>query len=333
MHTLLSFLSIGVVILGARLTLRLLPHIHSWSLRRSMQLFILAIPLVNIGLGIDGLHHLITSFCLFITPLWDTLFGVLLPLMMGLVILGALCLGTIRLALMASVITRYHPWKSSQFQEHVDSFAHRLHTKKVRVLLCTNERPIAFTYGLLRPTLLLSTWMVTQLDPRELEAVLTHELEHVARRDYVVVWFATVLRDAFFYLPTSREAYRQLQQEKELACDDMVVEVTHRPLALASALTKVWLHAVEEPQLVRFGNVQALTGTNTLIANRIERLLVSPRLTTPFQSSRRTPSSVFALMMLALFLLQGVNTMIMFSLMGCNPISLLQRIFLIMHVI
>ena len=56
----------------------------------------------------------------------------------------------------------------------------------------------------------------------------------------LVIWFATVLRDAFFYLPTSRVAYHQLQHEKELACDDLAVGVTHWPLALASALAKAW---------------------------------------------------------------------------------------------
>ncbi|GHO95812.1 hypothetical protein KSF_058600 [Reticulibacter mediterranei] len=53
-----------------------------------------------------------------------------------------------------------------------------------------------------------------------------HELEHVARRDYLIMFLATVLRDAFFYMPTSWIAYRQLQREKELVCDDLTVGVT-----------------------------------------------------------------------------------------------------------
>ena len=94
--------------------------------------------------------------------------------------------------------------------------------------------------------MLISTWMVDHLDQQELEAVLMHELVHVHRCDYLLNWIALLLRDAFFYLPTSRIAYRQLQHEKELACDDLVVQATKRPLALASALTKVWLHLVDD---------------------------------------------------------------------------------------
>lgn len=327
MHTLLSFLSIALVVLGALLTLRLLPHVQNWSLRRSVQLFILLMPLVSIGLGIDGLHHLITSLCLFITPLWDTLLGVLLPLIMSGIVLAAACLGAIRLVLMTYVVARYHPWKSSQFQEYVYSLAHQAGIKNVRVLLCTRERPLAFTYGFLRPTIVLSTWMLTQLEPRELEAVLTHELEHIARRDYLVVWVATILRDAFFYFPTSRVAYRQLQQEKELACDDLVVEVTHRPLALASALTKVWLHAIEQPHLARIGKAQALAEPHAFITGRIERLLTSPVSTTPTRSSRAISLGVAALIGAVFLIMQAVNMAIIFSLMGCNPIALLQRLF------
>ena len=94
--------------------------------------------------------------------------------------------------------------------------------------------------------MLLSTWMVDHLDQQELEAVLMHELVHVRRRDYLLNWVALLLRDAFFYLPTSRIAYRQLHYEKELASDDLVAQSTKRPLALASALTKVWLSLVDD---------------------------------------------------------------------------------------
>src|SRR5439155_7584396 len=102
---------------------------------------------------------------------------------------------------------------------------------------------------------------------------LAHELGHVARRDYLVIWLATVLRDAFCYLPTSWAAYRQLQREKELACDDLAVAATNRPLALASALAKVWQQAVSAPTLA---TVQPFMEASEAIEGRIERLLAAP---------------------------------------------------------
>jgi beta-lactamase regulating signal transducer with metallopeptidase domain len=195
------------------------------------------------------------------------------------------------------------------------------------VLLYVYDRPLALTCGLFRPTVLLSTWMVEHLDRRELEAVLAHELEHVARRDYLVTWLATMLRDAFFYLPTSWAAYRQLQQEKELACDDLAAGATHRPLALASALAKVWQHAVEGPRFARLGTAQSLTGVDESINDRIERLLATPQplpKTAPVRIGMWS-GSIAALV--GLLVLEAANVAIMLTLMGCGPALLLGKLF------
>src|SRR5207237_9461510 len=123
-------------------------------------------------------------------------------------------------------------------QTFADNLAQRLGATRSRVLLYVYDRPLALTCGLFRPTVLLSTWMVQHRDRRELEAVLAHELEHVARRDYLVIWLATMLRDAFFSLPTSWALSRQHQQEQELVCNGPPRRGTSRPPALASALAQ-----------------------------------------------------------------------------------------------
>ncbi|MBA2678951.1 MAG: M56 family metallopeptidase, partial [Ktedonobacteraceae bacterium] len=125
-------------------------------------------------------------------------------------------------------------------------------------------------YGIWHPTLVVSAWMEEHLDQEELEAVLAHELAHVKRVDYLINWVALMVRDSFFYLPPVRAMYEQLQQERELACDDLVTQMTHRPLALASALTKVWLHVTETPPATL---AQTLVGTQKGLEYRIERLL------------------------------------------------------------
>jgi Zn-dependent protease with chaperone function len=112
--------------------------------------------------------------------------------------------------------------------------------------------------------------MTKNLDHREIESVLAHELGHMARHDYLMTLLATMLRDAFFYLPTSWAAYRELQADKELACDDLAVSVTQRPLALASALAKVWQQSFAGSPL---GVAQPLAEAGMWIEQRIERLV------------------------------------------------------------
>src|SRR5436305_1695662 len=106
MHTLLGLSSVLLVLLGSYLTLGLLHRVGSWSQRRGVQFFVLAVPLVSLGLGIGGLHHFTGRACLRDAPSWDALLGMALPLGMGLVTLGALGLGLLRVVLMARVATR-----------------------------------------------------------------------------------------------------------------------------------------------------------------------------------------------------------------------------------
>jgi len=326
-HTLLGLSSLLLIVFGSYLTLSLLDGLSQWSQRRNIQVFILSSPLASLGLSIGGLHHFFGRICLLPTPSWDYLLGVVLPLGMGLVALGALGLGVVRLALMRRLVARSGVSAGPELQALADRLAQRLGATRSQMLLSPYDRPLALTCGIFRPTVLLSTWMVEHLDPRELEAVITHELAHVVRRDYLVLWLATVLRDAFFYLPTSRAAYRQLQREKELACDDLAVGVTDRPLALASALAKVWLHALDGLQFNRYTIAQPLVGGNKSINDRIERLLNRPRPTKSMASSRKVVLGINALALLALVIVQVTNFTVVLASMGCNPLALFWKLF------
>ena len=326
MHTLFGLSSMLLVLLGCSLAFMMLQSLHNWSLRRTVQLFILASPFASLGLSIGGLHHFTGKICLFPTPSWDYLLGVVLPFAMGLVALGALGLGFVRLMLMARVVGRAAAMIDPELQTIADALAQQFAVSSPRVLLLPHERPLAFTCGFLRPTILLASWMVEHLDRRELEAVLAHELEHVARHDYFVTWLAMVLRDAFFYLPTSQVAYRQIQREKELACDDLAVRVTQRPLALASALTKVWQYTLEGSLFADSQIAQPLYGNGQSINDRVERLLAASPTAKTAQSSYKRALAVKVVPLLALLLVEGMNAMLVLASVGCDPFATLLKL-------
>jgi len=310
----LSLSSILLVTLGSYLTIGTLHHLGDWSQRRKVQCFVLAAPLVSLGVGVSGL-------CLRGIAPWDSLLGVALPVTMLAVALGAIGLGLVRLGLMAHVIARSRGIADPELQTLTDDLAQRLGlgSTRPRVLLRISHRPLACTCGLWQPRILLSTWMIEHLDHRELEAVLAHELEHVARHDYFVTWLATVLRDAFFYIPTSWIAHRQLRQEKELACDDLVIGITHRPLALASALTKVWLYSMNEPLNVKLSAAQSIAGAKETINCRIERLLTKTEIPEKKHRSRAVAVHMSISALIVLLLPAAANTILMLVLMGCGP--------------
>jgi len=290
-------------------------------------------PLVAVGLGLSLFHYLLLHLCALLprssAALLDSAFPTwldnALPISIGIVALGAICFGGIRLLLLARVVRRSGAYHHTELQQYANDLAQRLGTVRPRVFLCFHDRPLAFTYGIFRPTILLSTWMVKQLDQHELDAVLAHELEHVARFDYLIILLATILHDTFFYLPTSRKAYCQLQQEKELICDDLAVHATKRPLALASALTKVWLHRIDTPLCAVIGGVQLLAEGRTLTDYRINRLLDAPPLIS-IQPSRIRILGTSISIVLAFACVQGISSILLLAVMNCNPLALFGKL-------
>jgi Zn-dependent protease with chaperone function len=314
-HTVLGLSNVLLVILISFLALFLLRRLDCWSERRSIPFVVLAMPLTSLGLGISELHHFLGRPCFLSAPTWDELLGTTLLLGVGVIALFGLSLGIVRLALLVRLVSRRGTLTDAALQATASRLAQRRGTTTPRVRLCIYDQPVAFTCGLRRPVILLSTWMVDHLDQQEMEGVLAHELEHVARRDYLVIWLATLLRDAFWYVPTSWAVYRQLQQEKEVVCDEWASRLTNRPLALASALAKVWQHTVAGPAI---SPAQSLVGVGEDLDRRIGRLLDQPGLPPRKPHSRMAILSV-GLLAFVLVLVVAVSGSLILASMGCGP--------------
>lgn len=323
MHSILGFSNVALVILASFLALSLLCRFGHGSERRFVPFVVLAMPLTSLGLGLEEVHHLLDRPCFLGAPTWDQVIGTVLLLGVGVIALGGLGLGMLRLVVLAWVMARKGTLADPALQTLAERLATRRGTRAPRVRLYPYGRPITFTYGLWRPVVFLSTWMIEHLDQQELEAVLAHELEHVARRDFLVMWLATILRDAFCYVPTSWMVHRQLQHEKELACDEWASRLTHRPLALASALAKVWQQTAVGSS---FTLVQPLAGGGEALEHRIGRLLEQPVLAS---STPRTRAASLAIVTLALLLLVGiaVSGSLILASMGCGPALAFWRLF------
>lgn len=233
----------------------------------------------------------------------------------------------LRVALLNRRITRLAFPADDRLQNVVERLASRYSLPAPQVLMLDAAAPLAFTVGAWRPVIALSLWVVEALDAEELEAVLAHELSHVARRDYLLMLIATTLRNTFFYLPQSHIAYHLLAEEKERACDDLAIGGSARPLALASALTKVWRSATEA-QVTRMqgswssasqGLGQALTASGANLEERVVRLLAADaQPPTPPCSRVRGRTLPFSLS--ALVAVVGVNSLLIglaLTMMGC----------------
>jgi Zn-dependent protease with chaperone function len=326
-HILLGLSSILLVFLNGCIHLYMLRSLADWTLRRVVQLFVLFIPFFS--LGVNALHPFLRHDCFTGISSWGELLEVALPSGMLAIVGGAFCWGMVRWIFMLRLVARRGFPASADLEKIVARLCKQLNLRQPRLLLCVYHGPLAFTCGIFRPTILLSSWMMEQLDQQELEGVLAHELKHVARKDYLVVLLATILRDAFFYIPTSWIVYRQIQREKEIICDDLAVEATHRPLALASALAKVWVHATDTTESVSMGGAQLLAEAHPTIHNRIQRLMSRRNPATAAPSIQRAPAMTFRASiatLLSLLMVQGANFILVLILVGCVPHSLLENL-------
>lgn len=73
----------------------------------------------------------------------------------------------------------------------------------VTVRLLTSDEAVAFSAGLFRPRIYLSTGLLRRVSPSELEAALLHELAHVRRRDPLRCWLVELVLWSLWFPRTS----------------------------------------------------------------------------------------------------------------------------------
>jgi beta-lactamase regulating signal transducer with metallopeptidase domain len=108
------------------------------------------------------------------------------------------------------------------------------------VRLCrSSEIVIPIAVGLFDAMILVPEQLVEELAPQDVDRILLHELAHLRRADD---WFNAIERIAqalLFFNPGVQWIVRQLDLEREVACDDWVLAQTNEPLPYASCLAKV----------------------------------------------------------------------------------------------
>ncbi|HEY0759445.1 MAG TPA: M56 family metallopeptidase [Acidisarcina sp.] len=93
-------------------------------------------------------------------------------------------------------------------------------------ILFSEDAPGPMIAGVLRPVLLLPADL-EEYSGDEVEAVLSHELGHVRRRDYLVNLICQISALPIFYHPATGVLHRGLRQTREMLCDDLAAERMH----------------------------------------------------------------------------------------------------------
>lgn len=100
------------------------------------------------------------------------------------------------------------------------------------------QTPIAV--GVFRPLIILPASVFLQMDPRQLESIIAHELVHIRRYDPLVNMLQSIAEILFFYHPGVWWISSQMRREREFAADAAVVEtLAHGSVVYATALANL----------------------------------------------------------------------------------------------
>jgi beta-lactamase regulating signal transducer with metallopeptidase domain len=168
-------------------------------------------------------------------------------------------------------------------ERRVAALAERLaFHRPVRVLAADRLRvPVAF--GVVRPTLVIPAAFDADFDPHQQEAVLAHELAHLAAGDPGWHLSATWACSLLWWHPLVWWMRRQLRAASEAAADEVSLVVHNGPSVLAECLVALGKRLSRRPHL-GWLSVDG-DGFRSGLGRRVERLLQLR--TRPWQSPRR----------------------------------------------
>jgi hypothetical protein len=156
-------------------------------------------------------------------------------------------------------------------------------SRKVR-LTCTWRLSVPVALGTREAEVCVPPRALFQLDDEQQDALLAHELAHLARRDPLWLPLTSLVPNFLFFQPLNWLARRRLRELSELLCDEWAVAHTGRPLSLAGCLAEVAGWSIGASGASGGGRkagrlpVPGMAGRPSQLARRIRRLLDGPQL-------------------------------------------------------
>lgn len=172
--------------------------------------------------------------------------------------------------------------ENAHWKKTVDKLSSQVQLKRPVVLLKSNQVNLPMTWGLLEPVILLpedsDNW-----SKERCQVVLLHELAHIKRFDWLNLVISNFVCALYWFNPMVWIALRQMNKEREKACDDFVLRTGTKASDYADHLLKI-IRSVQywkwtSPVTVSMARRSQLEGRLLAILNpKLSRKLMSPLL-------------------------------------------------------
>ena len=155
----------------------------------------------------------------------------------GIIALGRCC-GIVFSVRSAKRLARECAGNDWRLQQTLDRLQQAMRMQKFVHVVAHKKIPVPFAIGVRRPVIMLPA-EANEWPQEELDAVLTHELAHVTRRDVLWQYVAKLAAAVYWFHPLVWLAIWRMHIERELACDDAVIYHGHSPEHYASTLLEL----------------------------------------------------------------------------------------------
>ena len=151
------------------------------------------------------------------------------------------------------------------------------HGRRTRLVLSNDVRSAA-VLGCGSPVIGIAPALLEHLSDDELDGIVLHEWAHVQRRDDLVNVAHVATRAIAGWHPAVWWLERQLQIEREAACDEMAVAATGCPKSYAACLTAIASLWPRRPQPLPAIGALSSTGLSARVCRILrQKHLLSPR--------------------------------------------------------
>lgn len=178
--------------------------------------------------------------------------------------------------------TRFTSPLPAEWDERLNSLLALVQIQKKVKFKYSSKISVPCIVGHFKPVVLLPLGLFSQLPTDQIEAIVLHELAHIKRNDFLINLVQYLVKIVFFFNPFILAVCRNIEIERESACDDIAVNACGDPMVFALSLSRFaefsqkqqTVLAASQDKFLLLGRVKRLFKHSIPVSAAIERLIL-----------------------------------------------------------
>jgi bla regulator protein BlaR1 len=156
----------------------------------------------------------------------------------------------------------------SFWEEKVADISKKLSITKPVLILQSGLARVPMIAGHFKPVILIPLGLLNGIGVNEVEAIISHELAHLKRNDYLVNLIQSFVEIVFFFNPAVLWISKLIKEERENCCDDLALSCTKNKHQYIKALILCQEFSANYPNYA-----MAIIGRKNSLKNRVNRMV------------------------------------------------------------